>query len=541
MRFSLGFALSGAFLGTAALAGDLERRQAQDTGVLSAPVAGATTAAPPVITTLPDVTTTPSDDGGTITDTGSGGGSNSGGGSGQDVTVTETVTVTGGGGGGDGGVATVTKLTTGTTVTSTVILTKTSLSTTTVTSSDGDTATKTEYVTVTVSTAPAQKRHFLHVRTAANQPANVAARATAAVKLPGGSFLEIPVRGGAAIKRAHLERRATITETVTVSAAASDAGATSTTTVLNSVTATKTTTSTTTEQSTITETDQANAKTTIVTTATLTVTVPSGSSDSGSDSGGGASSGDSSGGDNQNKSGLSTGGKAGIGAGIGVAALVLIAGLVFYLAKRRSRNANKSNRRDSFGLSEVPIGGSHETRSPTLPSVGPAPGGYDSTRTPNRGSSQHLGSGHQPSEMSKQEGYRGTAMGDGRAGYAKPATYGSAYAANDPRADTVTPPSRNHSQHTNNLTMVSAESRQERQERHDRQEMMDRQGGRSPGLSSGGVGGGRSPGGGEAVELAGGTGDVSAARHYNTTEIDSTPVPEARRGGPVYEMPTGNY
>lgn len=125
-------------------------------------------------------------------------------------------------------------------------------------------------------------------------------------------------------------------------------------------------------------------------------------------------------------SGLSTGAKAGIGAGVGVAGLAIIAGLLWLCLRRKKEP--KEDPYDMTGSSMVPVGGAGASR-PVAENSYLAP-----ARNPVKA---------QPSP----EGYRGTAMGDGRAGYAKPDAYGPVYgsaASRTPSAHTAAthPPTR---------------------------------------------------------------------------------------------------
>ena len=302
-----------------------------------------------------------------------------------DTTVFKTTTVSG----GDGHA--VTKDTTvTTTVSTTVLVTSTLFSTKVVTSSDQDTATQTIYVT---STHVVSKRAIdLVPRTDTPAAADAVPTAAAVVNKDSND----------------LRKRATITDFITVTAGSGS------TTVFKTITSTivSTKSSVTTIVSTITSTDQVNAKTTITTTSTLVVTSTQGGSEttttSSSDTGSSSSS----------SSGLSTGAKIGIGVGVGVGALLVLGALAFFCFRRRRRSP-KPYHDDLIGASEVPVGGP----------VGSTPSPMSHTTSPGAG---FVGSGRSsrtPVQTKfSPEGYRGTAMGDGRAGYAKPEPYGAAYA-----------------------------------------------------------------------------------------------------------------
>ncbi|PKK50392.1 hypothetical protein CI102_9431 [Trichoderma harzianum] len=112
-----------------------------------------------------------------------------------------------------------------------------------------------------------------------------------------------------------------------------------------------------------------------------------------------------------------------------------------------------------------------------------------------------LAPGRTPVKPVAPEGYRGTALGDGRAGYAKPEPYGSAYTSSSPAttmANTVSPVS------------------------------FDNRAANVP------------PAHADAAEL--GNDNVNAAKWNNpeASEIDGNAV-LSHQSGPVYEMPTQNY
>jgi hypothetical protein len=392
MRLSWALMLGAAAVGAHAADVDfLEQRQA--TG-------GSPAASPP---TLPPSSSAAA--------TGGGGGSSPS--AGSTSTVTQTTTVTGGGSG------VTSKTTVYATVTTTVDVTHTEFTTKTVTSSNADTATKTVYVT---STAIVQKRDIIDSEQAQPRdalPAAVDAMPTGAV-LEALFFRDEDDHGDNAkralelpniVARAGLEKRAVITvfDTVTVAGSGS--------TIVDTVSATtyKSVNHDTTITNTITETDQVNAKTTVTVTSTLVVTSTSGSPSVTTPTSGSSTSG-SSGSSSSSSSGLSTGAKAGIGVGAAVGGLALL-GILVWLCVRSRRRDPKPDHDDFMGASEVPVGGpSRNSQS------------MSQTRRPPSGGNAFLAPGRSPvSHKTSPEGYRGTAMGDGRAGYAKPEPYGAAY------------------------------------------------------------------------------------------------------------------
>ncbi|KAF7562380.1 hypothetical protein G7046_g1738 [Stylonectria norvegica] len=381
----------------------------------AAPTVATTTSAANSPTSTPDATTssasatqpsdtsdnTPSD---TATTSAAGG----------DTTVTRTTTVTDGNGG------TVSQKTTVlTTITSTIVVTSTAFETTTVTSSDAQTATKTVYET---STHWANQKRALDFAPRTVGPGELEAEASAsaapAITRMGELELELLRR------RNHLQKRDTITAMVTVTVG-KDSKATVVDTITRTVisTASKETKIT----NTVTETEQVDAKTTTTVTSTLIVTstavttgvvqtmtvAPSGSY--GAAGTGGATSGDSSSSSSSGGSkGLSTGAKAGIGAGCGVVGLAVLGGLLWFCLKRR-RSGPKPDPDEMFGSSEVPVGGRAGGRTPPMSQHTPA-------------AAAMLTPGRTPTKSTVNEGYRGTARGDGRAGLAKPEAFGAAYA-----------------------------------------------------------------------------------------------------------------
>ncbi|KAF5017179.1 hypothetical protein F66182_10921 [Fusarium sp. NRRL 66182] len=339
-----------------------------------------------------------------------------------DVTVTRTTTVT------DSDARTVSRQTTVLrTITSTVVVTSTAFETETVTS-DAETATETEYVT---STRWANERRAVDLapRTVGGEEfmAPIARRAPEITTIPADF---VPERYGEeyglrAFRRGLLHKRATVTEFVTVTE-----GDDTDTTIFNTISRTViSTVSRETEiTSTITETEAAGASTTVTVTSTLVVTstrvttgvvrtatvAPSG--EYGPAGTGGADSDDSDGSSGSSSGGLSTGAKAGIGAGAGVAGLVILGGLLWFCLKRRSNKQKNAEYDDVFGASEVPVGGGGGAAgtSPHMAQVSPVTAA--SNLTPARNTT-----------TSSNEGYRGTALGDGRAGFAKPQQFGRSY------------------------------------------------------------------------------------------------------------------
>lgn len=477
-------------------AGQLVKRQ--NTGGSSAagggdstPTAGNndTPSAAPTTAGSGSTPTSPSDNNNTPTGGGGNGGvtstpANNGG----DTTVTRTTTVT------DADAGTVSSKTTVlTTITSTVTVAVTEFKTTTVTSTDAETATKTIYETST-SWANQKRAINLAPRTVNPEGMQVDAEATDVPAVTQTEFNDVGLRHKN--RRGNLEKRATITEFVTETVAGKG-GKTAVNTVTNTVISTVSTESKTTEF--VTETEQANAKTTVTVTSTLVVTstavttgvvmtttaAPSGAY-------GGAGTGvpqTGNGNDNttvQGDTGLSVGAKAGIGAGCGVAALFLLGALIWLLKKRR--NNTKAEHDDMFGSSEVPVG-----RSSPPPVSQHNRDAAAAIIAPRRA----------PTKPNNPEGYRGTAIGDGRTGYAKPEAFGSAYSAVSPETN-YTRTTANTTPHPDIPEMYSPAN---------------------------------------TAELSN---DSAAAKWHdsNAAEIDSTQV--TRPGGTapppgVYEMPAQNY
>ncbi|KAM5345713.1 hypothetical protein ACJ41O_011574 [Fusarium nematophilum] len=456
-------------------------------------------------TTAPEdtVTDTATDDGSTDTptDTAPAG----------DVTVTRTTTVT------DANVETVSRQTTVLrTITSTILVTSTAFATTTVTSSDAETATETIYTTSTVW-ANEKRAIDLAPRTIGGGLADVVAPAIPTVTSVPDDIDSSPEYGFRAFRRGLLHKRATVTRFVTVTEG-DDSG----TTVFNTVS--RVVISTVSRQTkvtkTLTETEQEGASATVTVTSTLLVTstrvttnvvqtataAPSGEygpsgtegADSGNDSSGGGGS-----------SGLSTGAKAGIGAGAGVAGLAILGALLWFCLKKRRSSKQKAEYDDVFGSSEVPVGGP-VNNSGTTPNMSHATPVSAASSLPSRA----------PTKGSNPEGYRGTALGDGRAGFAKPQPFGRAYQPGSPEsnyANTSPVAAMNVSPETN-YSRVSP--------------------GGSPNYAAAEM---DSPA--NTAELAS---DSAAAKwHQNdAAEIDGNQVSSARGSSPpdnVYEMPAQPY
>lgn len=430
-----------------------------------------------------------------------------------DTTITRTVTVT------DADAKTVSRQTTVMrTITSTVLVTSTAFETTTVTSSDAETATRTVYTTTTV---------WANEKRALNLAPRTIGGEELIVEVPAPTITSVPEsfnneHYGLRAFRRGLEKRATITRLVTVTV-----GEDSDTTVVNTIARTViSTVSRETEVTrTITETEQAGARTTVTSTGTLTITstrVTTGvvqtvtvasSGDYGSAGTGVPES------DNNNNSsssggdgGLSTGAKAGIGAGAGVAGLLIIGALIWFCVKKRRNDKHKAEYDDVFGSSEVPVGG--PVSGGTAPNM--------SQVTPTTASST-LAPSRNPTKGSTPEGYRGTALGDGRAGFAKPQPYGRAYMPASPET--------NYSRTTggDNMGGVSPETNYSRVAGGE-------QG--SPNFAAAEM---HSPA--NTAELAS---DSAAARwHQNdAAEIDGNQVTSAHGSSPpanVYEMPAQPY
>ncbi|KAI5456431.1 hypothetical protein BGZ63DRAFT_94365 [Mariannaea sp. PMI_226] len=418
-------------------------------------------------TTTSDDSQTTSSDSSSSTDTG-------------DTTITKTITVT-----ASGDTATKTS-TVSKTSTSTLVVTSTVFQTDTVTST-GKTATKTVYETTTQWAN--QKRAINIAPRTVDQNGIVIfeAEITKAPEVEYDDEDDLLLR-----PREMLAKRDTVTETKTVTVGG-DSGSTVTDTITKNVIST--TSSVTKVTKTITETDQVDASTTVSVTSTLTVTstrvttgvvetstsAPTETSDA-SNSGSKGSSG-----------GLSTGAKAGIGAGAGVAGLIAL-GLLLWCCFRRRNKPSKSEIDDMFGSSEVP--------------VGPGPGTNQASRLSSTRMTQMSPTIPTVSPMkSAPEGYRGTALGDGRAGYAKPKPFGAAYAAGQTGSPDYA--------YSRTATTTSG---------GDERERMD--------LAA--------P---NAAEL-GNDGNTGRWHESNAAEIDGNQVSSLRGNSPaqnVYEMPTQEY
>jgi len=444
----------------------------------------------------------------------------------SDTTVTVTRTVSG----GDGDTATSTR-TVSTTRTTTIAVTATVFRTTTVTSSDEETATETIYET---STEWANERRAIELamRTVAQVDAIPTTHAPPPVVTSAAEH-----NPAMAQPRAHLAKRDTITVTETVTG---DQGAD--TTVVDTVTRTAVSTATTetTVTEDVTETEQANASTTVTVTSTLTVTsssVSTGISEatetSSSDDGDGDGDGDSSSGSgsSDDSGGLSTGAKAGIGAGVGVAALAIIGAIVFFCWRKR-RNGPKYDPDDNaFGASEVPVGAAAAAAGGAAGAGAAAgPRTPDMSHTPSTNSrlTPAAAAAAGPKPYQAPEGYRGTAMGDGRAGYAKPEPYGAAYTrasginkSPGPMSPSPVSPDTAYSRPTDRTSTMH--SGPDVLPEHPLAAEMDSSSYAQP-------------------QELGTHNDAAASRWANphATEIDSQPVLNQSHG-PVYEMPSENY
>ncbi|KAG5940412.1 hypothetical protein E4U59_002446 [Claviceps monticola] len=392
----------------------------------------------------------------------------------------------------------------------TVTVTTTDIATTTVTSRDNETATKTVYVTSTqiVNAKRAVEEDLIYV---GDGPAQVEAQATPVPAV-------LPPRAD----HSGLQRRALVTNFVTVTVGSGGGDSTvlvTATRVIKSATTTLVHTT-----SFVTETEQANAKTTLTTTATIIlkltqVSIGAVETSTSTPTGTPASSGNNGNkNDGNNDSGLSTGAKAGIGAGVGVAALAAIGALAFCFI-RRHRNP-RPDPDDLLGpSSEVPVG------------VGSTPG--PRSRPMSQGLSSTPGVAPRRSPMLpnvQPEGYRGTAMGDGRAGYAKPETYGSSYGPTRSATTNTANSAWSHGDQLpshptpepNNSSLVSPVTA-----RPDTAEL-------------GNDGAGAKWVQTEAAEMA--TDNPAAAKWHadDAHEIDGQAI-TSHQSGPVYEMPTETY
>ncbi|KAK5995499.1 putative transporter [Cladobotryum mycophilum] len=410
---------------------------------------------------------------------------------GGDTTTTTTVTVT-----TDGAGSTVTKETTTLfTSTTTIFATVTVFETATVTGNQ-DTATKVVYSTTTILINKRAVNAELPRRTA---PAQVEAVPT-------------PALYADYYQRRALEKRATIVVTVT-NTVTGKAGSDVTITNTVSKTAVATKSAETTTTSTITVTEQVNAKATVTTTSLLTVystivttgvihTITGSPTNTGAPANTGGS---GSGGGDSSSGSLSTGAKVGIGLGAGVGGLAVIGGLLWLVFRRRSHGPSPDPD-DLVGASEVPVGFG-----------GPGgPGGRNPAMTASNtaAAAGFLAPGRQPVKPNSPEGYRGTAMADGRTGFAKPDTYGSNYSTS-PAPTSVSPLPTTVSPMTTTTSPV-----------YDR-----------PNIAEIGPGHAEAT---PAAELGTDGGAGSKWHDPNATEIDSNPV-MSHLSGPVYEMPTQHY
>lgn len=440
----------------------------------------------------------------------------------QDTTVTVTETVT-----GDG--STVSSRTTRTITSTTVIVdVSTVRETTTVTSRDQETATKTEYTTTTIFQKRKRDVWLLEAEPAEAEPIITPAPELDAGLVDAG-LVDAEMARREAAPGVNVFKRDTITETETVTEGGSD------TTVVATVTATVVTASTSrsTTTETITETDQAGASTTVTTTRTLTETSNTFSTDVFTETGGTTTGppqttgGAGGGGGGGGGGGLSTGAKAGIGAGAGVAGLAIIAGLAWFCLKKRRGGAKHDDHDDMFGASEVPVGAAAVGSTSSRP-MAHQPSTSASYGGPNR-------SPVLPNVA--PEGYRGTAMGDGRSGYAKPEPYGAAYtrpSAQHPPPNSVSPvspPTTGYSYPTNRTSTLqgSGNGADHLPEHQTPAEYSAFGGGRAPSTSPG-------P---HAAEL-GNEGHTARWQNPGATEVDTTPAGFHQSQQPppnVYEMP----
>jgi hypothetical protein len=466
MRLHL-FLVASALLG-ATTAQIVERQQDEETTSAAAPTTEAessnTTAAPP-----------PAD---TSASASSGGGDDD-----EDTTVTRVTTV-------PGDAETVTQQTTIVrTSTRTQTVTSTDFSTTTVTESDAETATSTVRET---STVWERRRRDLAI--------DIAPRtAVPTISYPAWAPVPTVTQDALQLRDNALGKRDTITVVRTVTGAAEDG-----TTIFQTATRVLVTTveSVDTTTSIITETVQVNARTTITITQTLTVTStsvstgqvetsnPPSSETSGSSSGSGS-------GDN---SGLSTGTQIGIGVGVGVGGLLILGLLGWWLLRRR--RASKPDHDDLIGASEVPVGPGGGPSSPAAGGINP---GMSEHNTAAAFLAPSRTGGNKP--PFSQEGYRGTAMGDGRSGYAKPVPYGAAY-ANVPGTNSTSPGTA-YSQPTNRSSTLIGDQLPPH------------------------------PSPPHSAEL-GHDGGAARWAEPGAAEIDGRTVTH-QHTGPVYEMPSQNY
>lgn len=481
---------------------DLAKRQTEDTS--------ASVTIPEGITT----TSTGGDTGGITTTT-----STSDGGDDDDTTVTVTTTVE-----GDGDTVS-TKVTKTITSTKVVTVTSTTFSTTTETRTDEDTATTTVYETSTVwaSSANAKRAIKLAAQTlpVMQVDANPTTPPVPAVTSAGELDLELVKKD--AQPGPHLAKRDTITVTNTVT----EGGGSST--VVDTVTKTVVTTASTktTTTNVVTETEQANASTTVTVTSTLTVTSTSVTTGVTTETGAADDSGDGDESSSDDSGGLSTAAKAGIGAGVGVAGLAVIAGLAWFCLRKRRRGPKHNPDDDMFGASEVPVGGAAAAAGSPARRTTPM-----SHQPSNSGA--YAAVGRSPVKSSAApEGYRGTAMGDGRAGYAKPDPYGAAYT----RQSAISPTSPHTSSHPTNRTSTlgSTLAGGDQLPEHSTPSDVDH-------AHSFGAYDNRHPSPQPQAAELGSEGTGARWQTPGAAEMDSSPAPRSTSPPQnVYEMPAQNY
>jgi len=198
-----------------------------------------------------------------------------------------------------------------------------------------------------------------------------------------------------------------------------------------------------------------------------------------------------------------------------VGALLLIGLLAFFIRRMRKNRSNKPDLDDFGGASEFPVGAAAAETAGR--SNDPPMSHQDSTRHAAAAGllSPH---GRAPPTQKSPEGYRGTAMGDGRAGYAKPSTYGSAYAP----PSSTSPTNRSstlHSQTPFTPSSAGADSLPSHPAPSD-----------ANAAEMGQVGGG-------------GYGAYQPGAGHGATEMDAAGVGHTSNAAPqnVYEMPSQNY
>jgi len=173
-----------------------------------------------------------------------------------------------------------------------------------------------------------------------------------------------------------------------------------------------------------------------------------------------------------------------------------VLGVILWCCLKKRNKPSKSEIDDMFGSSEVPVGGVRGNNT-TSPHMTQANHGVESGLAPGR-------------TATKSEGYRGTAIGDGRTGYAKPNPYGAAY-------NNAGSPETAYSR-----TATASPGREDRLPLHPSAAEMD-----SPA---------------NTAEL--GNDNVAADKWHNNNaaEIDSHPVTRpAAQAEHVYEMPAQPY